>query len=249
MVVILIALFETFLYPYIDRKTLLAIHNIFFLLEFFNYLQECCRIIEKILLKEDREIPLYKHVCNWNKLLDKDNDRDRDHLLGSLVDIFGLENRYLEDISIEKVDDDSNNTLRISNPAFCIVIELDRKGEKAIAKLLDKNKKYEYFIKELDSDNIFVRTRHSEKEGLLDFELQATRRLGESLIYRIVSGLDVLHRVDMGGGTKDLYQDNKFMGELRELSEDNKFMILADNINKQFEKGYKMLKKLRYSQL
>jgi hypothetical protein len=211
-------------------------------------LQECCRIIEKILLKEDRGIPLYRHVCNWNKLLDKDNDKDRAHLLGSLIDIFGLEHRDLENISIEKVDDDSNNALRISNPAFCIVIELDREEKKAIAKLLDKNKrKYEYSILELDSDNIFIRTVHSEKEGLLELELQPTKRLGESLIYRIVLGLDRLRKVDTGGENKDLYQDNKFMEELRELSLDDKFMSLVDGSKKKFERGYTTLMKLRVS--
>jgi hypothetical protein len=219
------ALFRTFLYPYLDKNTLLNLDDLLVITDIFGYLHDCCNVIEKILHSELAEIPAHGNIYSWNKASDVDKKR----LLLSLKEIFGLEDINISNTTIKKMN--NNNTLQISHPQFCILIELDLKRKKAIAKFDKGKRKYEYDIEELGSD-IFIESTQPGKYFLIELEFQGTRLI-EILIYNLISRLGRLN--------------GEYISKFKALSADDKFMELVDDMHINFKQGYNKIMNLRNS--
>jgi DNA-binding PadR family transcriptional regulator len=114
------ALFELFLYPYIEKQTISA-DNIGVLSKLFRYLHNCCKQVDAA--KISYVVPQFF----WNKIPGENNNE----LLTSLKHIFTLENVDIGNSRIEKSSD--NNTISVTAPQVNIVIKLDKARGKTIA--------------------------------------------------------------------------------------------------------------------
>ena len=131
----------------------------------------------------------------------------------------------MEKVGMEKIDE---STQKIFNKNFSVLIKLDLKRNKAVARLEKSKKQYEYDIVTRGSD-IQIISHRDGRDRLLEVQFQHTRLI-ELLTCKIIT------QVGRYKSTKtDLFDA---------LSKDDKFMNLVDDLKGDFEKGYNKLMKL-----
>ena len=222
------ALFETFLYPYFDKGTILSINSPNFIIKIFRYLHDCCKEIDNMLSLLNynmRQIPILKELFSWNKVPGEDNMK----LMASLEQIFNLKDEAQPDI--KKID--NGMAIQVTTQNTCILVKLDPQRKKVVATVSDakdnSNKQYEYDYVRLNNDYKIGMTKTAE-ESLAD-DLH-TERLAEILLLRLVLQLATSY-------------DQERTQSLKLFSQDTQFMKLIDGTYKEFEKSYQILMKMR----
>ena len=81
-------LFKSFLYPYFEKDTLLAIGN-YLLWDLFHYLADCCHRIKDQLKNQRYDIPIINTIFCWNKVPGDDSENER--LSKFLKELFNLQ--------------------------------------------------------------------------------------------------------------------------------------------------------------
>jgi hypothetical protein len=145
-------------------------------------------------------------------------------ILDSLKEVFDLGHIDMGNARTDKIDE---NTIKIFNKNLSVMIKLDLRRNKAVARLEKSKKQYEYNI-----DETFGIETISPRDGrdiLLEHQFQEARLI-ELLACKIIT------QVGRYKSTKtDLFDA---------LSRDDKFMNLVDDLKGDFEKGYNKLMKL-----
>jgi hypothetical protein len=223
-------LFRTFLSPIMDIKLLPLLH-INFLRMICDYLHQCCKTIEDILLIEDHGVPVESIIGRWNEVLDGLNNSNCKRLLLSLREKFDLEfidlEEYINQTNID-VKGERNNELIISNPRFKIRLYLDREKKRAIATHIQSRRQYEYIVDDSGSDAVIL---DAQSQG--DFQIKrefGDRKQLKSLVYQMVNQIGIFAK--------------KNESEYEELSRDKAFMSLVDNVYLQLKSGRAALLKL-----
>jgi predicted transcriptional regulator len=163
-------LFNLFLYPYFEKRTIYAV-NIGLLHKLFKYLHDCCKQVDY-----SRSGYVLQSFF-WNKIPGEDNSK----LLMSLREVFALQNVDTDNSLIEKTAD--NSTITVTTPQVRIVIKLDETKKKATAigdTLSNNPSKYDYMILYYGHEMIAC-VLQEDKSHALD-----TRRLLEAPIYELV---------------------------------------------------------------
>jgi hypothetical protein len=113
--------------------------------------------------------------------------------------------------------------LKITGLRSEIIVKLDIKRERAIAKLVSDKREFEYRAKEYASDYIDISTIESYEElAAREFK----KNLIEMLVYNLIS------RWANSYNTEENSQD------LKTFSDDKQFIQLIDNIYKIFKNGH-----------
>jgi hypothetical protein len=212
------ALFETFLFPVANRDTITGLKGIV-ALAFFRYVHDCCKMIDEIISSKDIRGRVNWYIYSWNT-------SPNDLILDSLKEVFGLEHTDMEKAMMDKIDE---TTLKIFNKNFSVLIKLDLKRNKAVARLeKSKKKQYEYDI-EIMGSNIEIISHREGKDRLLELQFQDAR-LTDLLACRIITQV----------GRYKSAKTNIF----DVLSKDDKFMKLVDDLHGDLERGYDKLMKL-----
>ena len=221
-------LFEFFLYPYLEKRTI-SVDNKFkfnLVIELFNYLNECCKRLDLALRVQ---IPFMITKFSWNNI----PGQDEPGLLASLKEIFHLQDTEMSNIQIDKPVHE--NIIKIIGPKWSVVIELNIGGRKALATLasLDSPRKYEYIVAKAGSE-IFVGTIQPPEDPIKR-TVNYSSSLIKRRIYELVS--------DIGSDSSQDEKNNII------LAQDDKFMALLEDIHNnthnKFEMGYKRLMELR----
>jgi hypothetical protein len=211
------ALFKTFLFPIVNKDTIAALKDIV-AIAFFHYLHDCCKIVDDILRSKDMRNRINWYIYSWNT-------SPNDLILDSLKEVFALEHTDMASAKLDKIDE---GTLKIFNKNFSILIKLDLKRKKAVARLEKSRKQYEYNI-EIMGSNIEIISHRDGRERLLELQFQEARLI-ELLACKIITQV---------GRYKPAKTDI-----FDALSKDDKFMNLVDDLHGDFEKGYNKLMKM-----
>jgi hypothetical protein len=210
-------LFKTFLFPFVSRDTINGLKDTV-AIAFFHYLHDCCKIIDEMLHRKDIRGRVKWIIYSWNNIPNA-------LFLDSLKEVFDLEHIDMVKARIDKID---GNTTKIFNKNFSVLIKLDLKRNKAVARLDKSKKQYEYDI-EIMGSNIEIISHRDGRERLLERQFQDTKLI-ELLACKITTqvGRYKLSKVDIFDA----------------LSKDDKFMNLVYDLHSDFEKGYNKLMKL-----
>jgi len=219
-------LFELFLYPYFEKRTISFDNDFKFSLvvQLFNYLNE------RLDLALKAQFPMMITKFSWNNI----PGRDAPGLVTSLKEVFELQDAESVKIQIEK--NMQGNVIKIIALQWSVVIELNIEEGKAVATLTnfdDNSRKYEYKIAKSGSE-ISVGTVRPPEDPIKR-TLDYSRSLIEQLIYELVSHIDY----ESAEGEQNniiLAQDTKFMSMLEEIYK---------TTHNQFERGYNQLMGLR----
>jgi hypothetical protein len=225
-------LFETFLYPYFKKDTLLAIGSSL-LTDLYGYLSSCCHSIErKVKHFELSDTSILEQIFSWNKIPGKDNDS----LMLYLQRRFNLESIEPYDIKKEDALEYPTITVNLSS-APPIVIRLDKARNKVIMMSRTSNDEFqetEYEVHQVDEENVVSSRMHSE-ESTQDI-INDAEKLIEQLIYEFVYRL----------ASSATEASKEFSYYRKILSQDEKFMKVVEQIyknrHKGFEAGYKKLR-------
>jgi hypothetical protein len=211
------ALFETFLFPVVNRDTITSLRDTI-AIAFFDYLHDCCKIIDEMLRRKDIRGHINWYIYSWNT-------SPNTSILDSLKEVFDLEHIDMEKARMDKIDE---STLKIFNKNFSVLIKLDLKRNKAVARLEKSKKQYEYDIENMGSD-IQIISHRDGRGKLLEVQFREARLI-ELLACKIITQV---------GRDKSAKTDS-----FDALSRDDKFMNLVDDLHGDFEKGYNKLMKL-----
>jgi hypothetical protein len=211
------ALFKTFLFPVVNRNTIAALKDIV-AIAFFHYLHECCKMVDDIIRSKDMSNRVNWSIYSWNT-------RPNDLILDSLKEVLDLEHIDMKSAKLAKID---GSTLKISNKDVSVLIKLDHKRKKAVAKLEKSKKQYEYDI-EIMGSSIQIISHKDGREALLELQFQEARLI-ELLACKIITQVS-RHKL----AKTEIFDA---------LSRDDKFMNLVNDFKVDFEKGYDKLMKL-----
>jgi hypothetical protein len=218
-------LFELFIYPYFEKRTLFAIWN-FLLFDLCSYLGECCRRVEAKLK------PSIIQIGDEMFSLESDPDQDDyESVLQFLKNQFNLH----DIISVEK---NSNKTL-VTILAASTKISIDKNKREAIIFSTANSGKYEEFKYDLypSGSKLFAMQKRASEEYLDDISYELRNDM-EDIIYRLVCTL----------ANKDPKRSTEFLYYSGVLFEDKKFLKTVGRIyngrHKSFEEGYRILRNI-----
>jgi hypothetical protein len=219
-------LFELFIYPYFEKKTLSTIWN-FLLFDLCSYLNECCHRIEPKLKQSIMSIPIGEAMFSL------EIDPDQDEYAGIRQ---YLKNRFnLHEISsVEKTSDKS--VVTILAPCTKISIDKIKKEATIISTANGKYEQYKYDLYPLGSEFFAMQKRASEE--YLDDICDDLRNDMEDIFYRLVCILankDPKRSAEFSYYSKVLFEDKKFMKTIERIYSDK---------HKSFEQGYKILRNI-----
>jgi hypothetical protein len=141
-------LFKLFLYPYIQRNTLLTIDDTAVFSTVYAYLCDCCKNIEQLLMQIDntynsKDGNLLNQLFIWNNILKEEYDKEA--LRDFLIRKFKSRWDWLKKADINKT---STGNITVSYRSSAILISLDKDNKRAI--LTYKGKKvYEFIVNEI----------------------------------------------------------------------------------------------------
>jgi DNA-binding PadR family transcriptional regulator len=167
-------LFRTFLFPVVNRDTITGLKDIV-AIAFFHYLHDCCKIIDEMLRRKDISGRINRYIYSWNT-------SPNALILDSLKEVFDLEHIDMEKAMMNKIDE---STIKIFNKNFSVLIKLDFKRNKAVARLENSKKQYEYDIENRGSD-IQIISHRDGRDVLLEAQFQHTRLI-ELLSCKIIT--------------------------------------------------------------
>jgi hypothetical protein len=219
-------LFETFLYPYFEKDTLLAIGSRL-LWDLYGYLSSCCQSIErKVKHFELGDTQIHEKIFSLNQIPGKDDEL----LLSHLQQILKLEST--EGYKIKKEEKDG--TITVNRPsASPIVIKLDEARIKAVMMFRTSNDEFEemeYVVHKIGKELVVSRRMRGE-ESMQDIVNEAEERI-EQLIHKFVYHLPSETHKEFSYYREILSKDGKFMTMVKKIHEDS---------HKGFEIGYMML--------
>jgi hypothetical protein len=227
------SLFEVFLYPYFEKDTISATRDLL-LWDLYEYLSDCCRLIEKKLIWfQMRNIPINEVIFSWNKI-PGDND---ELLLSHLAHLFNLE-EIESNSGIEKITMDGDlPAIKVSTNSAPIIIKLDQRKNEVIVMSNVGNAGYQekvYGVQHINNEMVVV-NKIPQEDYLRPLIEEAERQI-QQLIYKFVS--------DLASSPMDSESSYRY----NVLSRDEKFMKVAKEIyekrHRSFERGYKLLKKI-----
>ena len=207
-------IFKIFLYPYMERDTILQIKSTSRISRICSYLHECCEATERAIESINRSSigHLAKQVFLWQDVPGVDNHR----LIDFLKQKFDID--WLEKAEIIKSDD--RNTIRISRGRKSIMIKLNDKKDKAIL-TINRKKEYEFTFLTQTYEVLY------RGQPIKEFEANSLPLSIKSLVANLVLAL-ALEGFAIESDIKALAQDKKFM------------RILSDNKQK-FDDSYQKL--------
>ena len=220
------ALFELFIHPYFEKKTLFAIWN-FLLFDLYSYLNGCCLSIEPKLKQDIIQIPIGEEMFSIE--MDPDQD-DYNSLLQYLKSKFNLH----DILGVHKTSD--KDIITIDAPATRISIDRSKKEATIFSTANGIYEEYKYGLYPLKS-KIFAMQKRVSKEYHDDIS-NSLRNDMDDIIYRIICIL----------ANKDPTRSAEFLYYSRVLFEDKKFMKTVERIysnqHKSFEQGYKIIRNI-----
>lgn len=172
-------LFQLFLYPYLDKSTILAIQDYSLLSRIYSYLYECCLDIENIFFMSGKSTYTTQEIFIWRDVPDSKIEIRR--LFNFLRARFKLS--WLENSVVTKLDD--NRSLWIRQGANYVSIKL-KNNNKAVMKIRDRQKEQEYelIVKEYNPDFLSVRMPiMSVKENAAHYLLVNTQQRVPGFIF------------------------------------------------------------------
>lgn len=144
-------LFRLFVYPYIQRSSLLKITDSFVFSLLCKYLNDCCRRVQELLRSIDntynsKDGYLTNEVCIWNNV----STAEYDTTALRIFLLLKFKWNWLDKASIAKTD--SGNGVKVSHGLNTILIILNQEKTKATISLRGK-KLYELIIREIRANN------------------------------------------------------------------------------------------------
>jgi hypothetical protein len=208
-------LFKLFLYPYLDKKTLLAIQDSTLLSRIYLYLQQCCIEIGNISYSLGNDARIWRNVST--------NEPGARSFLDFLEHKYGLP--WLKYASLEMSAD--NNLLRIWAGTNYASIKFDKDEKTATMEIKDweKQKESTLIIKEPTPDffRIGKPVTYTKHYWFARYLIVTTQQLVPSLLFDLASR--VVH------GTSDFEIPPR----------DEKFGISLEKIKAKFDSRYKSL--------
>ena len=217
-------LFELFIYPYFEKKTLSALWN-FLLFDLCSYLNECCYRIEPKLKQSIMSIPIGEAMFSLE--IDSDQD-DYAGIRQYLKNRFNLH----EILSVEKTSDKS--VVMILAPSTEISIDKIKKEATIISTANGKYEEYKYGLYPSGSKFFAIQKRASEV--YLDDIHDELRNDMEYIIYRlvcIIANKDPSRNAEFSYYSKVLFDDKKFMKAVGQI---------YNGSHKDFEEGCRVLR-------
>jgi hypothetical protein len=217
-------LFELFIYPYFEKKTLFAIWN-FLLFDLCSYLNECSSRIESKLKHSIIQIPMGEEMFS----IEMDSDQDDYESIRQY-----LKNKFnLQDIlSVRKTSDKS--FLTIFAPATEISIDRNKREATVFSTAKGNYEEFKYSLYPFGSKILAMQKASDEYYDMSD----NLRNNMDDIIYRLVCML----------ANKDSKRSAEFSYYGRILFEDRKFMKTVERIysnqHKSFEQGYNILRNI-----
>jgi hypothetical protein len=213
-------LFQLFLYPYLEKNTLLAIRDSNLLSRIYLHLSQCCRDIGNIswvsgnALHSGQDIFVWQHVPAY--------EPETRHLLNFLEKTYGLP--WVRRVSPAKTDD--NNSLWIRRGANYVSIKLETNKKTATMKIKDgvNQKEYQLIAKEFTPDflRISLPPARSVKESAAHHLMVRTQQYVPSFLFDLESKV-----ISEFPELEILSQDRKFTQSLKKIKakyHDDKFM-------------------------
>lgn len=213
-------LFKLFLYPYLDKETLLAIQDSNLLSRIYLHLHQCCMDIGNIsyfsrnATRSGQDLFIWQHVPT--------NEREKRHLLNFLEERYAL--LWVKRASLAKSED--NNSLWIRGGANYVSIKLDKGKKTATMKVKDgvKQKEYQLIAKGFAQDFLISLppSRSGKESAAHDLMVRAQQYVPSFLF-------DLASNVVTG------------FPELEILSHDKKFIQSLQKIKVKFDRKYETL--------
>jgi hypothetical protein len=217
-------LFDAFLYPYFEKKTLRLLRKDW-LIKLFLYLHDCCQEVDSILKVLDmpgvRAAPHYSSLFSWNKVPGPHSKA----VLSTVKENFNLQD--IDNASIEKNDNGKTIYISTAKNKHTISIKLDSNNKKVVMagqNIAGKPMRYEYEIPSVGTDLDVCKKRAAEEYyfGSIDNKVKPLISIMIELLRPIA------HEEDF---------------EI--LAQDDKFMKATDDAYKKFEYTYKKLMTVR----
>jgi hypothetical protein len=215
-------IFETFVYPYFKKQTLLQIKSHILFVEIFNYLFKCCEATESIIellngpFYQQSRIEELKPIFIWNKV---PGDHIDDLLLFLIYEI-GLS--YSQHPKIEKTDNDKIINVSTETSSATIILQQD----KAILTTSTVGWKYELDLVQSNKELVVcTRTRTIEK-AIIEKLVYRTEFNVLNLAFTIIMGIT---GIDFTEATEMQVDDFKI------LSQDTRVANLLEKTGKAFE--------------
>jgi hypothetical protein len=209
--------FNLFLYPYIQKDTLLKIIDSAVFSRIFSYLHECCEKINDTLEKIKRthnQTGEWLYTCNPEKL--------RECLKQDFKWI------WLEDAKIQQNQDEKEMRIKISYKTNFILINIDKRTNKAILRFRErKNRKSKVrFINYIDRFIIKLYAMPPKEQHVLNFLIFCQARVPE-LIFSMISDY----------GTRSRAPAMEILGQ------DHNFTQALKKTKYQFDRRYELIQK------
>jgi hypothetical protein len=169
-------IFRTFLYPYLEKQTLLDIKGLVITEEIFRYLYRCCDTIHKTIDSLEK----FKDTSQWTKPLFDWNNIPGQHDRGTLM---FLDNEFHlnmgEYIRLEKTD--QGQTLRILHEKNDVtLIKLDKEKEDRAFLICSDKRQYELGVERSANTLMICIPTGTPKECLLE-------RFAEEIEHKVMS--------------------------------------------------------------
>jgi hypothetical protein len=220
-------IFETFIYPFFEKSTLVGIKGSFLPEIIFSYLSECCEITDDTiegLAKGSGFKALTIPLLNWNEVPGEHDETT----VKTIADEFEID--FSEDSKIEKID---NRTVRISDKKHSVTIRVNYK-KKAARLISDDGRTYGLTTERSGNDFILKKVGKFRE----DIALPVMRY---NILYNLLNlAFSILMGVRIGGSENDFLTSRPVLDtdDFRILSRDPKVIDLIEETDKAYRIRY-----------
>ena len=218
-------LFELFIYPYFEIRTLFTIWNYLFF-DIYGYLSDCCHKIEPKLKNSIFQTGELMFSLGQEVALD---EHDKKSLLQYLKSKFNVD----DILRTERSGD--NSVITIYAPFTILMLDKSKKEVTIFSTASGKPEQFKYGLYSAES-KLLAMDKKAFEESLKDI-LDSSRNEMEEIIYGLVytlAHIDSERSKELSYYSKVLAEDKKFMETVERIYSDR---------HKSFEQGYKILKK------
>jgi hypothetical protein len=221
-------LFELFIYPYFEIRTLFTIWNYLFF-DIYGYLSECCSKIEPKLKNNIFQTGELMFSLGKEVALD---EHDKKNLLDYLKSKFNIN---VDDIlHIERTGD--NNVITIYAASTILTLDKSKKEVTIFSTASGEPEQFKYGLYPA-GPKILAMDKKAFEESLKDI-LDNSRNEMEEIVYGLVytlAHIDPERSKELSYYSKVLAEDKKFMETVERIYSDK---------HKSFEQGYKILRNI-----
>jgi hypothetical protein len=215
-------IFKTFLYPYLEKQTLLDIRGMVTIQEIFTYLYRCCGTTDKTINSIER----FRDESQWTMPLFDWNSIPGQYDNGIIMFLHNEFNLNLSGyIKLEKIDH-GQTLIRIDDKNEVALIRLDKDQEDRAFLICGDKRKYELAVERSDNNLTICIPTGTSKEALLKRFVEQIEHNVMSFIFSLVvrfTDLDALKDIEISDY------------DWRVLLHDMKFMPLLEKSNKSFQ--------------